>query len=341
MKALRLFFFFILSVLIIVAVLMYVLPTYQKVERTVVIKAPAAAIYNELSKLENFNKFSVWSQRDPAAKFSFRGKDGTVDAVATWKGDPALAGDGKIEITALEPDKKIVHNLSFSKPKKGNAKSSFLLNEVNGTTSVTWLFELATPRPWNIFNLFASLDKEMGKDFDEGLAMLKAAMEKSYGTEVKQETYKVEMLNFPATNFAAVKQQIRWADLQSFYAEHLPIVIQEVQNAGAAPGTASGLIFSWDEKLQQANYAVAVPVAAETSINNPIVQLVKINASKAIAVTLSGGYEKLPDVYASLRKYINENDLKEKSPVIEQYFFGPVNEKDTSKWLTKIVMLVE
>ena len=50
---------------------MYVLPTYQKVERTVVIKAPAAAIYNELSKLENFNKFSVWSQRDPAAKFSF------------------------------------------------------------------------------------------------------------------------------------------------------------------------------------------------------------------------------------------------------------------------------
>ncbi|HNA96328.1 MAG TPA: GyrI-like domain-containing protein, partial [Chitinophagaceae bacterium] len=104
---------------------------------------------------------------------------------------------------------------------------------------------------------------------------------------------------------------------------------------------ASGLIFSWDEKLQQANYAVAVPVAAETSINNPIVQLVKINASKAIAVTLSGGYEKLPDVYASLRKYINENDLKEKSPVIEQYFFGPVNEKDTSKWLTKVVMLVE
>jgi hypothetical protein len=76
---------------------MYVLPTYQKVERTVVIKAPAAAIYNELSKLENFNKFSVWSQRDPAAKFSFSGKDGTVGAVATWKGDPALRAMEKLK----------------------------------------------------------------------------------------------------------------------------------------------------------------------------------------------------------------------------------------------------
>ncbi|HUM97129.1 MAG TPA: GyrI-like domain-containing protein [Chitinophagaceae bacterium] len=341
MKALRLFFFFILSVLIIVAVLMYVLPNSQKVERTVIIKAPASAIYNELVKLENFNKFSVWSQRDPAAKFSFIGKDGTVGAATSWKGDPEIAGEGTIEITALTPNKKITHKLRFTKPKKGNAISSFLLNEVNGTTSVTWLFEIATPRPWNIFNLFASLEKEKGKDFEEGLALLKSAMEKANGTEAKQESFKVETLNFPATNFAAVKQQIRWADLPSFYAEHLPIVIQEAQNAGATPGTASGLIFSWDEKSQQTNYAVAVPVTVETTINNPIVQSVKIAASKAIAVTLSGGYEKLPDVYASLRKYINENDLKEKSPAIEQYFSGPVNEKDTSKWLTKVVLLVE
>ena len=341
MKAIRLLIFFLISVVLIVVALMYVLPTSQKVERTVTIKAPAAAIYQQLSKLENFDKFTVWSQNDPSAKFTLTGKDGTVGATTSWKGDPELAGEGSIEIIGLQENKSISHKLNFTKPKKGNANSVFELNEVNGTTSVTWHFELATPRPWNIFNLFASLDKEMGKDFDQGLAMLKTAMEKEFGTATKEEVYKVETLNFPATSFAAVKQQIRWADLSSFYAEHLPIVQQEAQNAGASPGTPSGLIYEWDEKSQQALYAVAVPVAAETAINNPIVQTIKIPAEKALVVTFSGSYDKLPGVYNSLRKYIKENEFKEKAPAIEQYFTGPFNEQDTAKWLTKVVLLVE
>ena len=36
---------------------------------------------------------------------------------------------------------------------------------------------MATPRPWNIFNLFYSLDKQMGKDFEDGLTALKNIIE--------------------------------------------------------------------------------------------------------------------------------------------------------------------
>lgn len=340
MKALRLFFFFIIAVVVVVAAMSMLMPTSQTVERTVTVNAPASVIYKELIKLENFNKYSVWSQRDPSAKYTLTGKDGTVGAASSWVGDPEISGDGKIEITGLEENKKVNHQLSFTKPKKGSAESSFILNEVNGITSVTWHFELATPRPWNVFNLFYSLDKKMGKDFDEGLALLKTSIEKMNGTEVK-EAFTVETMNFPATTFAVVRQQVKWADLLSFFAEHMPIVTQEAQNAGAIPGTASGLIYEWDEKNQQADIAAAVPVPAETAINNPIVQVVNIPASKAIVVTCAGGYDKLPGAYASLKKYIADNNLKEKSPSIEQYFTGPANEKDTSKWLTKVVYLVE
>jgi effector-binding domain-containing protein len=340
MKFIKPFIFFLLAVLAVTAILSLLMPTKQKIERSITINAPAAIIYQQLIKLENFNKYSIWSQRDSAVKYTLAGTDGTVGASTSWTGDPEISGDGKIEIASLEENKTVRHKLSFTKPKKGTAESAFTLKESNGVTTVTWNFDVATPRPWNIFNLFYSLDKKMGKDFEESLATLKTAIEKINGTPVAK-TYDVQPMNFPATTFALVRQQVKWVDLLSFFQEHLPIVYQEAQNANASPGTASGLIYQWNEKNQEADIAAAVPVAAGTNINSPIVQATNIPASKAVFVNYTGAYDKISDAYNSIRQYLSDNKLKEKTPSIEQYISGPINEKDTAKWLTKIVFLVE
>ncbi len=178
MNYLKIFVSFLFFVLLVTLGLSFFLSANQKVERTVIINASAPVIYNHLIKLENFNKFSVWSQQDSTAVYTLSGKDGTVGASTSWKGSPEISGEGKIEIVALEPNKKVTHTLQFSQPKKGKAESVFLLNETNKeTTSVTWTFKMATPRPWNIFNLFYSLDKQMGKDFEDGLTALKNMIE--------------------------------------------------------------------------------------------------------------------------------------------------------------------
>jgi effector-binding domain-containing protein len=49
----------------------------------------------------------------------------------------------------------------------------------------------------------------------------------------------------------------------------------------------------------------------------------------------------LQDAYNSIQQYLSDNKLKAKTPSIEQYIVGPANEKDTAKWITKIVFLVE
>ena len=340
MKFLKPFFFFLLAVLVVTAILSMLMPTKQKIERSITINAPAAVIYRQLIKLENFNKYSVWSQKDSTIKYTRTGTDGTEGAGTSWTGDPEISGDGKIEIVSLEENKTIKHKLSFTKPKKGTAESAFALKETNGVTTLTWNFDLVTPRPWNIFNLFYSLDKKMGTDFDESLTTLKTAIEKINGT-TPAKTYDVQLMNFPATEFAMIRQQVKWMDLLSFFEEHLPIVYQEAQNANATPGTATGLIYEWDEKNQQADIAAAVPVAAGTKIDNPIVQATNIPASKAVFVTYTGAYDKLQDAYNSIEQYLSDNKLKAKTPSIEQYVTGPANEKDTAKWITKIVFLVE
>jgi len=178
MKAIRLLIFFIIALLLTTAALSFLMATSQKVERSIVINKPASAIYNELIRLENFHKFSVWSQQDSSAVYTFSGTDGTVGASTSWKGNPLISGEGKIEITALVPDQKIVHELSFTQPKKGTATSTFKLSQTEkSNTTVEWIFELATPRPWNIFNLMYSLDEKMGADFENGLQSLKTIIE--------------------------------------------------------------------------------------------------------------------------------------------------------------------
>lgn len=178
MKLLRSLLFFIIALAIAAAILSFLTATSQKVEKTITINAPAKAIYDELKLLENFNRISIWGQQDSSIQYTMTGTDGTVGAKTSWKGHPEISGEGSIEITSLKPNQSVAHKIHFTQPKKGDAESIFSIIEQDKTSSrITWYFELATPRPWNIFNLFFNLDKEMGKDFENGLAALKLYIE--------------------------------------------------------------------------------------------------------------------------------------------------------------------
>ena len=180
MNYFRIFASFLFFIILVTAGLSFLLPTSQKVDRSIDINATAESIFQQLIKLENFNKFSVWSQQDSDAVYTLTGTDGTIGATTSWKGNPEISGEGSIKIIALDPNKKVTHKLTFTKPKKRNAQSVFSLNETNkASTNVTWAFNMSTPRPWNIFNLLYSMDKQMGKDFEDGLMTLKAMIEGS------------------------------------------------------------------------------------------------------------------------------------------------------------------
>jgi effector-binding domain-containing protein len=342
MKALKPFLVFLVFVLIAGAILSLIMPTKQKVERSVSINAPAALVYEQLSRLENFNKWSVWTKEDSSAVYTLNGNDGTVGAASSWTGDPGLSGEGKMQITELVPGQKVAHSFELKKPKKVNATSLFTLSEGSGSTIVTWNFEMATPRPWNIFNLFYSMDKEMGKDFEKGLASLKEIAERNSGTVVTpSKPFEVQQIDFPATTYAYIRQVVKWTDIQAFFAQHLPLLYEEAVKNNSSGGTVTGLYSEWDEKNQQADLAVALPVPAGTKTSSNIIRITDINASKALQVTYQGAYDQMGNAHGSIDKFILEKKLKAKLPVIEQYIYGPANEKDTSKWVTKIIYLVD
>ncbi len=309
------------------------MPTKQTIERTVSINAPAGQVYEKLRTLDFFNRFSVWGRRDSSVVNTITGTDGTIGAVSSWNGDPQMSGRGTVKITALEPGRKVEQQIEFIEPKKGKAESIFTLREKNGATVVTWSFVMTTPRPWNIFNLFFKLDKQVGPDFEEGLNTLKKMIE---GTEEeKEEGSPVRLLDFPATKYAIIKQKVNWADITDFYNKHWELLSVEFQGQLITPGTRTGLIFDWNEKDRTAELGAAIPVPDGISFDNPVIAIETIPDSKAIYIDHTGPGDRAMENFPALRKYIGENDLREEGPRVIQFGSGA----DSSR--TRIIFLVD
>ena len=100
--------------------------------------------------------------------------EGATDA---WEGNHEV-GAGRMEITETSPPSKIVVRLDFVKPFEAHNIVEFTLEPKGDATDVTWVMHGPMPYISKLMTLFFSMDKMIGKDFEAGLASLKALAEK-------------------------------------------------------------------------------------------------------------------------------------------------------------------
>lgn len=330
MKVLK-FLAWVIGLIVLAAViLLFVAPTKTHIERSIVINAPATTVWEHIVKFEEFNKWNAWRKTDSQAQYTTTGQDGTVGAVNSWKG--STVGEGRLEHIALEPYKSIRQKLTFIKPFEAASDVYFHLDEQNGKTAVTWGFDTDCPRPQNVMYLF--MGRAMKRDFDSGLQGLKQIAEAD--TVSYTGSLRVQEMDFPATTFATIRKQVKWPDIPQFYQQHLPLIYKAVVAAKLKPGVATGLFYTWDEQNHLTDMAAAVPVPAGASPGNDFA-IVNIPATRVAYVDHYGPYEKTLEAHIALEKYLTSRGRKADTPVMEMYITDPSQEKDTSKWLTKVV----
>lgn len=159
-------------------VLTFVTPTEFKVERETTIAKPVPEVFGYVKLLKNQNEWGPWAKRDPKIKQTYTGTDGEVGFVSAWESAVEEVGAGAQEIKKIEPDKLIETELRFTKPFESKAKSEMTFADAGGATKVKWSMSGSMPRPLNLMKYVMDMDKEVGKDFDEGLSSLKSIMEK-------------------------------------------------------------------------------------------------------------------------------------------------------------------
>jgi uncharacterized protein YndB with AHSA1/START domain len=150
------------------------LPSKFHVERSMRVSAPAAKVYDHIADPRQWARWSVWNRRDPAMDIRYSGPPFGQGAKWTWKS--RSEGSGAMELTRVEPNKRVEYALLF-KDFDMKSAGAFSLSEAGGATQVTWTNGGDVgPNPLRRYVAWL-MDRMVGPDFEQGLANLKALAE--------------------------------------------------------------------------------------------------------------------------------------------------------------------
>jgi hypothetical protein len=86
-------------------------------------------------------------------------------------------GQGRMEILDAPPPSKVAIKLDFLKPFEAHNTAEFTLAPRGDATDVTWAMHGPNLFIGKLMSVFMSMDRMVGKDFERGLASMKAAAE--------------------------------------------------------------------------------------------------------------------------------------------------------------------
>jgi uncharacterized protein YndB with AHSA1/START domain len=164
---------------LIIAVLVYAAtrPDTFRIERSASINAPAAKVFALIGDFHSWSSWSPWEKMDPEMKRTHSGSASGKGAVYAWQGNNKV-GEGRMEIIDATPPSKVVIKLDFLKPFEGHNTAQFTVAAEGGSTKVSWAMFGPLNLMMKVMHLFMDMDGMIGKDFEKGLANMKALAEK-------------------------------------------------------------------------------------------------------------------------------------------------------------------
>ena len=145
----RLLFRVLLTLLILLAVIGLLLPSSARVERSILIDAPAAEIFPHLNGMRAFHAWSPWSDIDPETLYQFEGPEQGVGSRMTWESGNSRSGAAaRRSSTACRTSGS---RCSWRFGDKGNGNATFLLEPEGrgnaGPLAVQYRVRLGPVRP--------------------------------------------------------------------------------------------------------------------------------------------------------------------------------------------------
>ena len=164
-----------LTLLILLAIIGLLLPSSARVERSIVIEAPPAKVFEQVNNLRAFHAWSPWVAADPRTRYHFEGPEAGVGARMLWQHSDEDPNPGSMQITQSVPHREVVASMDFG---DGGSVSTFLLQPTEaGHTRITWRFD--TQFGLDLFGRYVGLmlDGMIGASYQRGLQTLKQRVE--------------------------------------------------------------------------------------------------------------------------------------------------------------------
>ena len=107
---------------------------------------------------------------------TFDGPSSGVGATYAWNGNKDI-GSGRMEISQSTPSSRVFLKLEFFAPFKASNTAEFVLTPEGDATRVSWAMQGRSPFMSKLMGVVFNFDKMVGKDFEQGLANLRALAE--------------------------------------------------------------------------------------------------------------------------------------------------------------------
>ncbi|HVK61176.1 MAG TPA: SRPBCC family protein [Bdellovibrionales bacterium] len=146
-------------------------------ERSGVIAASPEQIFPYISDFKKGAEWSPYEKVDPAMKKTFSGPEAAVGSVMEFDGN-ADAGSGKLEILKIVPNELVEIRLTMLKPIHADNIVEYRLTPEASGTKFTWAMHGDGGFFGKLINVFIDCEKMVAGQFSEGIANLKAVVEK-------------------------------------------------------------------------------------------------------------------------------------------------------------------
>jgi hypothetical protein len=149
-------------------------PDKFEIKRSATINAGSERIHPLLNDMRAHLKWSPF-EKDPNARRTHSGAAQGPGAVYEWDGNRDV-GAGRIELVDSTPS-RITFDMRMSRPFACRNVIEYTLQPNGQGTLVTW--EMRGPQPFmaKLMSTFIDCEKMVGREFDKGLANLKALAE--------------------------------------------------------------------------------------------------------------------------------------------------------------------
>src|SRR4051812_6936814 len=166
----------IVALVAIFAIVVATRPDTYHVQRSTKIEAPADIVFATVNDFHSFAEWSPWAKMDPAMKTTISTPSAGVGAKYEWAGNKQV-GKGRMTIVEAQAPSHTKEKLEFLEPFPGQADASFDIKPNGNVVDVTWSMDGKANFIGKAMGLFVSMDKMIGKTFDEGLGNLKRLSE--------------------------------------------------------------------------------------------------------------------------------------------------------------------
>lgn len=297
------------------------LPRTVSVERQITISAPQETVFAVVNSLRAFQKWSPWAKLDPALAVTYEGPDAGVGQKMSWVSKKRDVGSGSQTITESTPGERVTSHIDFGE--RGSANATLALSPAEADTRVAWRFTSDKVKG-PIAPYFLLMAKgSVAKDYERGLANLKAFVEKLPKIPLAGVTAeRVTVVSQPVIQMRTSSEQTS-ADMTralafAYGALTQTLATQHLEQAGPTLSIGVGV------EGQRALFDAAIPVKVAPAGDLPAgITAGMTYAGDAIRIIHHGSYDGLPAEYPKLLIYALVNGWDVSGPSWNEYVSDP------------------